>query len=192
MRVAVCPKLSLLALVAILSLGCTKPAEPKPSCRLAELRDAVAELDSLEPGAREQLAAGAILDACAQTELPVSRVSDLEFRARRPETVSYPILMPPGEVRRLWLRVCSKQRLRLLDPAQPAQARGSTAYSVCEWKSLDLATLEELEAAEEVGLGTVWAYYPLLRERGVGHELARPLVRALIFAPGVSELDPSF
>ncbi len=29
----------------------------------------------------------------------------------------------------------------------------------------------------------VWAYDPILRERGVAHELARPLARALIFAP---------
>jgi hypothetical protein len=82
------------------------------------------------------------------------------------------------EVARLWATVCAEGATAGLEKL-PVEERGSASYDACGWETLDLVSREEMES-DRPALGVVWAYYPALRELGIPHEIARPLVRVLI------------
>jgi hypothetical protein len=160
--------------------ACTAPSKPASSrCDLAVLEAAVAELERHGPEQRVIIVASSILDACPESGFrPYSHEMLLITSGRLPSGDRVFMLPPMAEVARLWATVCAEGATDGLEKL-PLEERGPASFDACGWDSLDLVSREEMES-ENPALGVVWAYYPALRQLGVPHEIARPLVRVLI------------
>jgi len=162
--------------------ACTCSTEPKPKasrCDLGALEAAVAELPGHGPEQRKVIVASSILNACPEDALrPYSRELLPIASGRLASADRTFTLPPPTEVKLLWAKVCPDGATCELEKL-PADERGPASYDACGWESLDLLSREEMKN-DDAALGVVWAYYPILRELGVPHELCRPLMRVLI------------
>jgi hypothetical protein len=120
------------------------------------------------------------LDACPASAFRTWSREELEILSGRlPSGDRTFAIIPHSEVVVLWATVCDEDASAALDSRIPVAERGVVAFDACGWESFDLVSREEM-SAKDVNLGTVWAYYPVLKQLGVPHEVSRPLMRVLI------------
>jgi len=173
----------LVAIVATAACVATAPTtqvdEPSEACLLPELRTTVSGLDRITSDQRYRRVAEGILDACPPSTLHWVHLQHLERLAGRPYSARRPALIPPQATKELWLTVCSQDDLDKIPVDLPVDERGPIAYEACGWERLDVVGPAELWPG--IHLGNVWSLYPYLRNHGVPHDVAKPLLRVLVF-----------